>query len=156
MLYVTSSPVYTWSARAIWILGSTQSRQSGGLYHATCAWRSKDKWQDGVISYREVVGSLMYLATSTRSDISVAVGLLSRFVSQTSNNHVGELKLVLRYPASTSNYGLNYQRQYRITSQIVMDGFSDSDWGGDPLAGCRHTVSSSPKRFHSAIVAVTA
>ena len=92
------------------------------------------KPNDEIVSfpYREAVGSLMYLATSTRPDITFAVGLLSRFVNQPNNKHVGAMKRVLRYLSSNLNYGLTYQRQHGNTSQIVIDGFSDSDWGGDP------------------------
>ena len=82
--------------------------------------------------HREVVSSLMYLVTFTQPDISFAIGLLSRFVNQPSNKHVGAVRRVLRYLASTLNYGLTYQRRYGSTSQIVIDVFSDSDWGGDP------------------------
>ena len=92
------------------------------------------KTYDNMVSfpYREAVGSMMYLATSTRPDISFAVGLLSRFVNQPSHKHVGAVKRVFCYLASTMNYGINYQCQYGNTSQIVIDRFSDSDWGGDP------------------------
>ena len=65
------------------------------------------KTSDEMVSFplREVVSSLMYLVTFTQPDISFAIGLLSRFVNQPSNKHVGAVKRVLRYLASTLNYG---------------------------------------------------
>ncbi|OWZ02497.1 Copia type Polyprotein [Phytophthora megakarya] len=47
--------------------------------------------------YREVIGMLMYLATSTRPDLAFVVSQLSRFVAKPSTKHVGTLKRVLRY-----------------------------------------------------------
>ena len=53
-------------------------------------------------------------------------------MSQPRGNHVGAVKRVFRYLASTLAYRLSYKRQDGSKSQIVVEGFSDSDWGGDP------------------------
>ena len=112
-----------------------EARKVGNLVDCTTRLvHEKLKTSDKMVSFlhREVVGSLMYLAKSTRAVISFAVGFLSRFVNQPSDKHVGAVKRVRSYLASTLNYGLTYQSQYGSTSRIVIDGFSDSYWGGDP------------------------
>jgi hypothetical protein len=60
-----------------------------------------DESSDTSFPYREAVGMLMYLATSTRPDLAFALGQLSRFVAKPSGKHVGTLKRVLRYIAGT-------------------------------------------------------
>ena len=74
----------------------------------------------------------MYLATSMRLDIELAVGLPSRFVSHPSGKNIGAVKRVFRYLASTLAYRLSYKRHDGSESRIVVEGFSDIDWGGDP------------------------
>ena len=83
--------------------------------------------------YRELVGSLMYLVTSTRPDLAYAVGQLSRFVSCYGPKHVGAAKRVLRYLKGTRDMSISYQKTIKGNcEQFDIDGFSDSDWGTDP------------------------
>jgi hypothetical protein len=49
------------------------------------------------LRYSHIIGSLMYLASATRSDISFAVSKLSRFVSNPGDDHWQALERVLRY-----------------------------------------------------------
>ena len=51
--------------------------------------------------YSSAVGSLMYLATTTRPDITFAVGMLARFSSKPNKSHWTALKRVLRYLKGT-------------------------------------------------------
>jgi hypothetical protein len=104
--------------------------------------------------YRQLVGSLLYAAISTRPDIMYAVNALSRF-----NNNPGELhwiaaKRVLRYLNGTVSHGilfngnidlkfengLNYKmknvndNESNINNNVeynCLTGYCDSDWGGD-------------------------
>ena len=74
--------------------------------------------------YRSAVGSLMYLATSTRPDISFAVGTLARFSSKPNKSHWIALKRVLRYLKGTAGYGITF----RGDGSGECTCFSDADW----------------------------
>ena len=78
------------------------------------------------IPYGSIVGSLMYLQTCTRPDISFAVGMLGRYQSNSGINHWNAAKKVLRYLQGTKDYMLIYRR----SSQLEVIGYSDSDFGG--------------------------
>ncbi|XP_016172709.1 uncharacterized protein LOC107615109 [Arachis ipaensis] len=62
------------------------------------------------ISYSSVVGSLMYVQTCTRPDISFAVGMLGRYQSNPGMDHWKAAKKVLRYLQGTKDYMLMYKR----------------------------------------------
>ena len=83
--------------------------------------------QSAAFPYREIVGSLMYLMTSTRPDLAFAVGKLARFMNCHGPAHHAAANHVLRYIASTPTRGLIYKRM----SQPHLVGFSDSDYAGD-------------------------
>ena len=74
---------------------------------------------------QELVGSLLYLATGTRPDISFAVGQLTRHVSAPTMEHLAAAKTVLRYLKGTASLGLTYG------SAAAMVGYSDADYAGD-------------------------
>ncbi|POM65144.1 Integrase catalytic core protein, partial [Phytophthora palmivora] len=80
------------------------------------------------IGYREVVGCLMYLVTSTRPDLMYAVGQLSRYVDHPTEKHVGSAKRVLRYVLGTTGKGITYRKSTTCDIGIHLDGYSDSDW----------------------------
>ncbi|OWY91606.1 Copia type Polyprotein [Phytophthora megakarya] len=75
----------------------------------------------------------MYLATCTRPDIAYAVGQLSRYVQQPTQQHIGAAKRVLRYLVGTKGMGIEYSagKEPQKTNILVIDGFCDSDWGND-------------------------
>lgn len=77
------------------------------------------------VPYRELVGSLMYLAIVSRPDIAYAVSVLSQFMTNFNAHHWTAGKRVLRYLAGTSNLGITYgSTGSRLTA------FSDSDFAG--------------------------
>jgi len=76
-------------------------------------------------TYQELVGSLLYLATGTRPDISFAVGQLTRHVAAPTMEHLAAAKTVLRYLKGTASLGLTYG------SAAAMIGYSDADYAGD-------------------------
>ena len=78
-------------------------------------------------AYQSLIGSLMYLATCTRPDITFAVGMLARFCSKPNQSHWTAAKRVLRYLKSTCNYGI----MFRKDESSMPIGFSDADWAGD-------------------------
>ena len=98
------------------------------------------------LQYGSVVGSLLYAAVSTRSDISYAVGVLSRFISDPQPHHWEAAKRVLRYLKGTASLGLCYRAAavirnigesdrsiyHKCDSGITVGPiFTDASWGGD-------------------------
>ena len=77
--------------------------------------------------YQSAVGSLMYLAVSTRPDIAYAVNNLARFNSNPQKVHWTAMKRVLRYLKGTINHGI----LYRQDGSDKCIGYSDADWAGD-------------------------
>lgn len=58
--------------------------------------------------YRELMGSLMYLAIGTRPDISFVVNYMSRFQEGANEEHYKQLKRILRYLQGTKELKLKY------------------------------------------------
>ena len=79
------------------------------------------------IPYRSAIGSLMYLATCTRPDLSAAVSELSKFGQNPGVVHWEGVKRVLRYLSGTMGEGLLYRRG----AQVEVWGYSDSGHAGD-------------------------
>ncbi|XP_028081553.1 uncharacterized protein LOC114282959 [Camellia sinensis] len=75
--------------------------------------------------YRSLVGNLLYLI-ATRLNIMYAASLLSSFMNNPSQNHLGAAKRVLRYIQGITSYGIKYCKY----STVKLFGFCDSDWGG--------------------------
>jgi hypothetical protein len=75
--------------------------------------------------YSQIIGSLMYLASTTRHDIAYAVSKLSRFVSNPGSEHWRALERVMRY-LGTMNYGIHYSGDPK-----VLEGYSDANWISD-------------------------
>ena len=78
--------------------------------------------------YQSAVGSLQYLATMTRPDISFAVSNVGKFSSQPTKEHWTAVKRIIRYLKGTQDYGLLYMRDSTVSDVFV--GYSDSDFGG--------------------------
>jgi len=83
--------------------------------------------------YAELVGSLLYLATTTRTDIAFAVRVLSRFMSCPEEDHMRAAKGVLRYLRGTTRLGVVY------SGSEPLQGFVDAVWAGD-IDGRRSTT----------------
>ena len=75
--------------------------------------------------YRQLIGSLMYLAVGTRPDISFAVSTLSQYNSNFGSEHWTAAKRVLRYLKGTRDLGLKYSK----TDKPII-GYVDADWAG--------------------------
>jgi hypothetical protein len=78
------------------------------------------------LRYSQIIGLLMYLASTARPDILFAVSKLSRFVSNPGDEHWKALKRVMRYLKGTTSYGIHYARYPK-----VLEGYSDSNWISD-------------------------
>jgi hypothetical protein len=88
----------------------------------------RKNWRIGrdQLRYSQIIGSLMYLASATRPDISYAVSKLSQFVSNPGENHWQALERVLCYLKGTMSYGIHYTGYPR-----VLEGYCDANWISD-------------------------
>jgi len=84
--------------------------------------------------YQQMIGSLMYLVTCTRSDLGFVVSFLSQFSSQPLLCHHTAVKRVFRYLAGTSSTFLVYTRRSSMDIPLLITSYSDADY-----ASCRNT-----------------
>ena len=80
--------------------------------------------------YQSAVGSLQYLLTMKRPDITFAISNVAKYCSKPTKEHWIAVKRIMR----THNLGLTYKKS--DSNSCVGDsnscvGFSDSDWPGD-------------------------
>ena len=79
------------------------------------------------VPYRELIGSLLYLANTTRPDISFAVGMLSRYMENPGTAHWDSACHVMRYLKASRTTGI----QYKSNSSDCIEAYSDADFAGD-------------------------
>jgi hypothetical protein len=79
------------------------------------------------IPYREAVGSLIYLATTSRPDISFAVGQVSRYCAKYTRTHWNAVKRIFAYLKGTKNLKLCYGGT-ELPPAVV---YCDADYAGD-------------------------
>lgn len=75
--------------------------------------------------YREAVGTLLYLSTMTRPDISYAVNYVSRHVNEPKESHWKTIERIFRYLQGTKDYGIFFKKDAKLTI------FTDANYGGD-------------------------
>ena len=76
------------------------------------------------LEYSRIIGSLMYIMTCTHFDIAYLVCKLSRYRSNSGQDHwKAILRILGRYLNHTKNYGLHYTRYL-----AVLEGYSDANW----------------------------
>nr|GEU68514.1 retrotransposon protein, putative, Ty1-copia subclass [Tanacetum cinerariifolium] len=75
------------------------------------------------LEYSRAIGCMMYVLTSTRSDIAYAVSRLSRFTSNPSRQHWKAITRLFKYFRGTKDYGLSY-----VEYPFVLEGYSDASW----------------------------
>lgn len=92
-----------------------------------CLGTHEEKEEMSRVPYRELVGSLMYLAQSTRPDIAYATSKLSQYNSNPGKAHWHQAKHVLRYLRKTRNLGIIYTPENKRQIQV----YCDADWAGD-------------------------
>jgi hypothetical protein len=94
--------------------------------------------------YRELIGTLLWVADSTRLDVSFAVITLAKFTSKPELVHWMTLLRVLRYLYATKDYCIKFERNPEITHGIVaqeysrrflplteLDAYVDASFAGD-------------------------
>ncbi|RXW18307.1 hypothetical protein EST38_g7548 [Candolleomyces aberdarensis] len=78
------------------------------------------------VPYLSAVGSLNYLSTMTRLDISYAVGYLGRFSSNPGPRHWATVKHLFRYLKGSMDYKLTYSGK---DTSVVFDTYCDASHG---------------------------
>lgn len=79
------------------------------------------------IPYRSILGSLIFLSTSTRPDISTAVSMLGKFQEIPGRQHWKLFQHVVRYLIGTKEYGIFLPKGCTCT----LTAWSDADWALD-------------------------
>lgn len=77
--------------------------------------------------YRQAIGSLMYLSTTTRPDIFSAVGILARRVEKPSQADWNAVKRIIAYLNCTQHVKFRLGREEDMTLKCYVD----ADWAGD-------------------------
>ncbi|SOV07411.1 uncharacterized protein UDID_18901 [Ustilago sp. UG-2017a] len=89
--------------------------------------------------YPVIVGKLLWVANSTRPDLSLTVGILARHMREPSQEHYQAAQWVLRYLKSTKEVGLVYRAN---ESQEPLVAHSDANWASDTTIQRRSTSGS--------------
>ena len=77
--------------------------------------------------YQSAVGSLLYLSTRTRPDISYAVSSVVRFTSKPTTQHWTAVKRIFRYLNGMIDFGLLFSKG----NEKECTGYSDGEWASD-------------------------
>ena len=76
-------------------------------------------------TYKSMIGKLQYVV-HTRPDIALAVGMVARFLENPKENHMMEIKRIMRYLKGIEDYGLWYKKG----GNLDLKAFTDVDWAG--------------------------
>ena len=106
--------------------GYIDSKPSPTPYDPSVTLKKNKRIGVNQLKYSQVIGSLMYLASATRPDISFAVSKLSRFMSNPGTDHWHALERVMCYLKGTMSYGIHYSGH-----PAVLEGYSDANWISD-------------------------
>ena len=77
--------------------------------------------------FRAIIGSLVYIMTCTRPDISYVVTRLSQYMDKPNKAHLALAKDVLRYLKGTISQTLTF---HKSRYPLHLHGYSDSDYAG--------------------------
>ena len=77
-------------------------------YDASLILKKNKRIMRDQLRYSQIIGSLMYLASAIRPDISFVVSKLSLFVSNPKDDHWKDLERVMRYLKGTMDYRIHY------------------------------------------------
>jgi len=102
--------------------GFMDSKPSPTPYDPSVTLRKNKKIARDQLKYSQIIGSLIYLASATRLDISFAVSKLSRYMSNPGDDHWHALERVLRYLKGTMSFGIHYSGH-----PAVLEGYSDAN-----------------------------
>ena len=77
--------------------------------------------------YREIVGSLIYIMTCSRPDLSYVITKLSQHMASPTEAHLNLARNVLRYLKGSINVKLCFRKS---SEPLNLFGYCDSDWAG--------------------------
>ena len=86
---------------------------------------SSNRLTDG---YAALIGSLMYLAISTRPDIAFSVNKLAQFTSNPKTMHWTAVKRIFRYLKGTRDFALTYGGDDPEINNEDLNIYCDADW----------------------------
>ena len=99
--------------------------------------------------YPQIIGKLLWLSNGTCLDISQAVGVLARYMTQPSKEHYNAAQRVLQYLDGTQDIHLQYCSDKQ---QDFLVAHSDANWSSDTMAQCKSS-SGSAVFIHGNLVA---
>lgn len=85
---------------------------------------------DPNLSFRNLIGALLYISSATRPDITYSVNYLSRFTTCADETHYKYALRILKYLLMSKNLKLCFKKS---NVDEVLDSFVDSDWAGDHI-----------------------
>ncbi|KAG3037051.1 hypothetical protein PC110_g834 [Phytophthora cactorum] len=91
-----------------------------------CPKTEADRAQMQGKDYRGLIGSLMYLMTGSRPDITFLMMLVSKYLNNPGLSHWNAAKRILRYVKGTLNYGLVVNG--RSSDALQLKAYVDSDY----------------------------
>jgi hypothetical protein len=103
--------------------GNNNSKPAPTPYDASLVLRKNLRIMVDQLRYSQIIGSLMYMASTTRPNIAYAVSKLSRFVSYPGSEHWRALERIMCYLVGTMNYGIYY-----FGDPKILEGCSDENW----------------------------
>ena len=74
--------------------------------------------------YRELIGSLLWVANGTRPDISFAVGSLAKYTSSPGRVHWEALLRILGYLSQTLSHCIRYKRDTSNENGVPVRGYA--------------------------------
>ena len=76
--------------------------------------------------YRSMIGKLQYVVHN-RPDIAFSVGIVQRFFANPTENHLMEVKRIMRYLKGIEDFVL----YYKMNEKFELRAYTDVDWGGN-------------------------
>ncbi|CAM8914247.1 unnamed protein product [Rhodiola kirilowii] len=98
------------------------------LNKSQCPVTQSEKVKMEKFPYANAIGSIMYAMISTRPDLSYAISVLSRYMSNPGYEHWLAVKWLVAYIASTLDIGLSYSKR---CDELDLVGYVDADFARD-------------------------
>jgi hypothetical protein len=106
--------------------GYSDQKAAPTPYDASLVLKTNPRIMVDQLRYSQIIGSLMYLASTIRSDIAYAVSKMIWFVANKGSEHWHALERVMRYVVGTMSYRIHYSGDPKVS-----EGYSDANWISD-------------------------
>lgn len=84
------------------------------------------------VPYKEAIGSLLFLAMTTRPDIAYSVCIVSQYADKPMKIHWNAIKRILKYLKGTRDYGIIFN--INNNNCFKLEAYSDADFAGDRIS----------------------